>query len=195
MLNKLRCHTHFSFSANQIISLMLLIQIHILYDKQCSARSTAKAGISGFSRTRVNYIIVQIIFYFFWDHWAHWGVLENGVLIMYTLEGVNSVANFITAYEESQYNRDFYFLICSMFFVSKGNLLTFIQISTLYEKGIYSIRTNSFLTGYRIPFYLYILHIFANAIHPTFILFVLSLNISTCLTAAPETFFKQEREW
>ena len=27
---------------------------------------------------------------------------ENGVLLMYTLEGVSSVANFITAYEVSQ---------------------------------------------------------------------------------------------
>ena len=34
--------------------------------------------------------------------WAYYGVFENGVLLMYTLEGVNSVANFITAYEESQ---------------------------------------------------------------------------------------------
>ena len=30
------------------------------------------------------------------------GDFENGVLLMYTLEGVSSVANFITAYEESQ---------------------------------------------------------------------------------------------
>ena len=30
------------------------------------------------------------------------GIFENGVLRMYTLEGVSSVANFITAYEESQ---------------------------------------------------------------------------------------------
>ena len=37
-----------------------------------------------------------------WDHWAHCGIFENGVLLMYTLEGVSSVANFITAYEESQ---------------------------------------------------------------------------------------------
>ena len=29
-------------------------------------------------------------------------IFENGVLLMYTLEGVSSVANFITAYEESQ---------------------------------------------------------------------------------------------
>ena len=35
-------------------------------------------------------------------HWAHCGIFENGVLLMYTLEGVSSVANFITAYEESQ---------------------------------------------------------------------------------------------
>ena len=41
---------------------------------------------------------------------------------MYTLEGVSSVANFITAYKESQSNRDSHFLICSVFFVSKGNL-------------------------------------------------------------------------
>ena len=32
---------------------------------------------------------------------AHCGIFENGVLLMYTLEGVSSVANFITAYEES----------------------------------------------------------------------------------------------
>ena len=29
-------------------------------------------------------------------------IVENGVLLMYTLEDVSSVANFITAYEESQ---------------------------------------------------------------------------------------------
>ena len=41
---------------------------------------------------------------------------------MYTLEDVSSVANFITAYEESQLNRDFRFLVPSVFFISKGNL-------------------------------------------------------------------------
>ena len=41
---------------------------------------------------------------------------------MYTLEGVSYLANFIPAYEESQLNRDSHFLICSVFFVSKGNL-------------------------------------------------------------------------
>ena len=41
---------------------------------------------------------------------------------MYTIEGVSSVANFITAYEESQKNQDSHFLIRSVFFVSKGSL-------------------------------------------------------------------------
>ena len=41
---------------------------------------------------------------------------------MYMLEGVSCVANFITAYEESQLNRDSHFLSCSVFIVSKGKL-------------------------------------------------------------------------
>ena len=40
-------------------------------------------------------------FHFLLDHWAHFCSFENGVLLMYTLEGVSSVANFFTAYEES----------------------------------------------------------------------------------------------
>ena len=42
------------------------------------------------------------LFQFLWEHWAHYGIFDNGVLLMYTLEGISSVANFITAYEESQ---------------------------------------------------------------------------------------------
>ena len=45
---------------------------------------------------------MQIIFHFFWDQWAHCGIFENGVLLMHMLEGISSVENFITAYEESQ---------------------------------------------------------------------------------------------
>ena len=45
---------------------------------------------------------MQIIFHFLWDHWAYCGIFENKVLLMYTLEGVSSVANFNTAYDESQ---------------------------------------------------------------------------------------------
>ena len=51
---------------------------------------------------KAKYDKLSIIFHFLWDHWAHCGIFENGVLLMYTLKGVSSVANFITAYEESQ---------------------------------------------------------------------------------------------
>ena len=47
---------------------------------------------------------------------------------MYTLEGVRSVANFISAYEDSQYNRDSHFLIRSVFCVPKAIFLTFILL-------------------------------------------------------------------
>ena len=63
-----------------------------------------------------------IIFYFRWDQWAHCGFFDDGVLLLYTLEGVSSVAYFITAYKESQENRDSHFLVCDVFFVSKDNL-------------------------------------------------------------------------
>ena len=46
---------------------------------------------------------------------------------MYTLEGVSSVANFITAYENSQYNRDSHFQIRSVFYVSKDNIFDVYQ--------------------------------------------------------------------
>ena len=45
---------------------------------------------------------VVSLFYFLWDHWAHCAIFENVVLLLYSLEGVSSVANFITDYEESQ---------------------------------------------------------------------------------------------
>ena len=48
------------------------------------------------------FTIVHIIFHFLWDHLARCVIVENGVLLMYMLEGVGSVANFIIAYEESQ---------------------------------------------------------------------------------------------
>ena len=48
------------------------------------------------------FISAVLYLYFLFDHWDHFGIFENGVLLMYTQEGVISVANFITAYEESQ---------------------------------------------------------------------------------------------
>ena len=50
MLNKLRYHTHFQFSANQITWSRLLIQIHILNGKQCRSRSV------GFFRSQLIWI-------------------------------------------------------------------------------------------------------------------------------------------
>ena len=41
-------------------------------------------------------------FHFLRDHWADCGIFENRDLLMYTQEGLSSIANFIIAYEESQ---------------------------------------------------------------------------------------------
>ena len=46
--------------------------------------------------------ILGYIFNSGFDHWVHSGIFEYGVLLMYTLEGVSSVAIIITAYKESQ---------------------------------------------------------------------------------------------
>ena len=43
-------------------------------------------------RLPVYITIEQIIFHYFWDHWAHCGIFENGVLLMYKLDRVSSVA-------------------------------------------------------------------------------------------------------
>ena len=49
MLNKLRCHAHFWFPANQITWSGFLIEIHIFNDKQCRSRSvtSSEANWSG----------------------------------------------------------------------------------------------------------------------------------------------------
>ena len=55
-------------------------------------------------------------------------MFENVVLLMYTLEGVSSVGNFVTAFEVSIKpklsfsNLYFFFFFFFFFFVSKGNL-------------------------------------------------------------------------
>ena len=50
MLNKLRCHAHFQFSANQITWSTSLLQIHILNGKKCRSRS------AGFFRSQLIWI-------------------------------------------------------------------------------------------------------------------------------------------
>ena len=55
----------------------------------------ALVNMTPFSRPVVDFVhhhSVQIIFHFLWAHWAHCRILENGVLLMYTLEGVGSDA-------------------------------------------------------------------------------------------------------
>ena len=50
----------------------------------------------------LNRRVLVMDFHFLLDHLAYCCIFENGVLLMYALEGVSSVANFITAYEEAQ---------------------------------------------------------------------------------------------
>ena len=59
LLNKLSCHAHFQFSANQMMWSRLLIQIHILNGKQCRSRSSEAnwSGSTLFGKT--GYIRVQ----------------------------------------------------------------------------------------------------------------------------------------
>ena len=71
---------------------------------------------------------MQIIFHFLWDHWAYPGVFENVVLFMDTLEGVSSVANFSTAYEESQKPRLPY-SICNVFFFQRYSFMCLIYFT------------------------------------------------------------------
>ena len=53
---------------------------------------------------------------------------------MYTLEGVSTVANFITAYEKTQYNRDSPFSNPRCFFLfTKTIFLTLIKLSSIVE--------------------------------------------------------------
>ena len=50
LLNKLRCHDHFKFTADEITWSRLLLWIHILNVKQCRSRSV------GFFRSQLNWI-------------------------------------------------------------------------------------------------------------------------------------------
>ena len=53
-----------------------------------------------------------LYFHFLWDHGVYCCILENGVLLLFTLVGVSSVANFITAYEESP----IFYVLCVLCF-------------------------------------------------------------------------------
>ena len=101
LLNKLRCHAHFQFTANQITWSRLLIQIHILNGKKCRSRSvgffrsqliwiyTVCKGRTypGYSRTRlklkaliffsfltVSWLIINVSSLLLWPHWAWYDI-------------------------------------------------------------------------------------------------------------------------
>ena len=73
---------------------------------------------------RVVLVALLGLFSYLFFYLQHCCIFENGVLFMYTLEGVRSVTNFSTAYEVSIKPR-LPFSISNVFFVSKGNLLYF----------------------------------------------------------------------
>ena len=56
------------------------------------------------------------------------GFFENGFLLMYTLESVSSVANFIFAYGSFPIKPRLPFSVWSVFFISNDNLLDFYYI-------------------------------------------------------------------
>ena len=72
--------------------------------------------------------IVQVIFYFLWEHWAHPSYFENRILLKPALGGVCSLANYSVAYERTQSNRvsDFRDFMC----FQKQSFLTFIQLNS-----------------------------------------------------------------
>ena len=66
--------------------------------------------------------LVQIIFHFPSDHWPYFSIFENGVLLIYTLEGRKQYYKLHYCLWRVSKNRDSHFLIRSAFFVSKGTL-------------------------------------------------------------------------
>ena len=74
---------------------LVMTEIHLLISR------TNFHGHKDVRATEVRLYMTYIIFRFLWDHWAHCGIVENGILLMCTLEGVGGVAGFITAYKKS----------------------------------------------------------------------------------------------
>ena len=73
-------------------------------------------------------IIVQIIFYFLWDHWAHPGYFENRIPLKPVLGGVCSLVNYSFAYEETPSNRFSWFCV---FFVFPNAILFYFYFTLL----------------------------------------------------------------
>ena len=97
--------------------------VWLLFLLYCSWYSTV-AGVvpcGGRTKSPSYIIIVQVIFYFLWDHWAHPGYFENRILIKPAQGCVCSLANYIVAYEETQSKPSLWFLWFCVFFVSRDN--------------------------------------------------------------------------
>ena len=89
---------------------------------------------SGSITSPILYQSTVYIFLSLTDHWAHCGIFENGVLLMYTLEGISSITNFISAYDESlSIKPRLTFSICDVFYVSKSNFSLLVQTSMFYK--------------------------------------------------------------
>ena len=65
-------------------------------------KRSASEQIDKKNETRLYFTIVQNIFSFPLGSSSYFDIFENGVLLMYTLEGISSVASIITAYEKPQ---------------------------------------------------------------------------------------------
>ena len=113
----------FFFSKNTCIVLARTVNILTTYELFKLKRQSflplfyyTAVGVSAVWRRKnvFPYItIVRIILYFLWDKWAHCSIGIIGLFVVYLSSahvyagvggggGVSSVANFITAYEESQ---------------------------------------------------------------------------------------------
>ena len=99
--DKYRAKVSFIKTLNHVYDLKFQVQrFRIFMLKFCVKDLTAHITFEPHNKS--GYTEVQIILHFHWAHWALCGIFENGILLLYTLQGVSSVANFISAYEESQ---------------------------------------------------------------------------------------------
>ena len=66
-------------------------------------------------------IIVQVIFYYLWDHWAHPGYFENGILFKPALGGRMQPIKLQCCIWRDSFKPSLRFSCFLVFFVSKGN--------------------------------------------------------------------------
>ena len=119
MLNKLRCHARFQFSANQIAWSRLFIQIHMLNDKQCRSRSV------GFFRSQLIWIYTVCKGRVYADS------VEQGLNLTFTTLWMNSA--------------DDNLMIFFFFFNQKTGFFLIQQMMILWYFSYFSQKTGFFL--------------------------------------------------